>query len=201
MFLFCFSPFIYSLYILITGPLLTILHQTTSLSTPFPFISDKREPPSPVNLNTLAHQVTPGLVTSSPLRPNQADQLVEQYLQAGKRFRDAPLSSCWRTLIKTNLLICYTCAWGLGTDHVCSLVGSSVSGSPQGSRLDDLLLFLWNTYPVGPFIPSLNSSTKQPELCLTFGYVSLNPFQTGVGWSFSEDNYARFLSPSIMKYH
>jgi hypothetical protein len=38
---------------------------------------------------------------------------------------------------KTKLHICYICVGVLGQTHVCSLVGGSVSRSPQGSRLFD----------------------------------------------------------------
>jgi hypothetical protein len=39
--------------------------------------------------------------------------------------------------MKTKLHICYMCVGGLDSDHACSLVGGSVSGSPPGSRLVD----------------------------------------------------------------
>jgi hypothetical protein len=53
--------------------------------------------------------------------------------------------------LKTKLLICYTCAGGLGSASVSFLVGDSVSGSPQGSSLVDSVGFLVESlYPSGP---------------------------------------------------
>jgi hypothetical protein len=47
--------------------------------------------------------------------------------------------------MKTKLHIC---VWGLGPVHACSLVSCSVSGSPQGSMLVDMVDFLWSPYPL-----------------------------------------------------
>ena len=45
--------------------------------------------------------------------------------------------------MRTKLHICYICrGWDLGPDYVYSLVGGSVSESPQGSRLVDSFVFL-----------------------------------------------------------
>ena len=44
--------------------------------------------------------------------------------------------------MKTQLHICYICAEGLGPSHARSLVGSSVSVVPYGTRLVDSLGFL-----------------------------------------------------------
>jgi hypothetical protein len=43
--------------------------------------------------------------------------------------------------------ICYKGAGGLDPAHVYSLLGGSVSGSSQESRLVNYVVFLWNSYP------------------------------------------------------
>ena len=70
------------------------------------------------------------------LRPDKEAQLRE----TGNRFRDSPCSSFGETHIKKHenqMHICYICVGNLGSAHVGSLVGGSVSESPQGSRLVD----------------------------------------------------------------
>ena len=62
------------------------------------------------------------------------------------------------THMKTKLHICYTYVWRvLDTAHVCSLVGGSVSESPEGSRLIDTVGFSVEFLsPSGPqFFPQL----------------------------------------------
>jgi hypothetical protein len=48
--------------------------------------------------------------------------------------------------MKNKLHNCYICVEGLGPVHVYFLVGGSVSGSSQGSRLVDSFVFLWSPY-------------------------------------------------------
>ena len=95
--------------------------------------------------------------------------------------------------MKTKVCICYTRA---GT-HICPLVGGSVSGSPQGSRLVDC----WSScrVPIASWFlnPYPNSSIRLPELGLMLGCGSLHLFQSVAEWSISEDSYAMLLSASI----
>ena len=80
--------------------------------------------------------------------------------------------------MKTKLHICYICAGGLGSAHVCMLFGWWFSlWEPQGSRLVVSVGLLMESllFP-GPSALPLNTSTSLPELCLTFGYGSLNLF-------------------------
>ena len=59
--------------------------------------------------------------------------------------------------MKTKLLICLICAGDLDPAHACSLVGDSISGSPQGSRLVDSVGLLVES--LSPPAPSIMSST------------------------------------------
>jgi hypothetical protein len=61
--------------------------------------------------------------------------------------------------MKTELHICYTCAGALGPDHVCSLIGGSVSDSSQESRLVDSV-----GLPVGILSPPWPSILPPPLL-------------------------------------
>lgn len=78
------------------------------------------------------------------------------------------------------------------------MVGSSVSGSLQGSRLVDsvglLLEFLFS--PGSSILPL--TLTKD---CLLFDYKSLHLFSSAARWNLSEDNYARFLSAILAEFH
>ena len=56
----------------------------------------------------------------------------------------------------------YICAGGLGPGHIHSLVGDSVSGSPQGYRLVDSVLF-------GSLSLLPKPSIRLPNLHLMFG--------------------------------
>ena len=92
--------------------------------------------------------------------------------------------------------------WGRGVGEckpshapVCSLVGGSVSGNPQGCRtVDSVGLLVESLSPLGSSVLPPNSFTRLSELGLMFGCRSLHLFWSAVGWSFSEDSYARFLS-------
>ena len=103
--------------------------------------------------------------------------------------------------MKTKLIICYICVgWGLGL--VCSLVGGSVSGNPQGSELvDSVGLLVEPLSLLGSSILPPNSSTRLPEPGPMFGCGSLHLFQSAAGWSLSEDSYARLLCVSKTEYH
>ena len=77
------------------------------------------------------------------------------------------------------------------------LVGASVSGSSQGSRLADSVVLLVES--VSPQGSSVLSTTlpRLSELSLMFGCGSLHLFLSSAGWSRSEDSYTSFLSASI----
>jgi hypothetical protein len=53
--------------------------------------------------------------------------------------------------------ICYKCVSDLGPDPACSLVGGSVTVSPHGPRISDLVDFLVVSFT--PLAPSLLSRT------------------------------------------
>lgn len=83
--------------------------------------------------------------------------------------------------MKAKLHLCYICrSWGqgreLGLAHANSLVGGSVSSSPQRCRLlDSLGLPVESLTSSGPPILPPNSSSRLPELCLIFCCGSLDP--------------------------
>ena len=83
--------------------------------------------PHPLYPPSLVHQVSSELDTS-PTEANPATRIYSMYKQ---QLLGQPLLPLFRDQRKTKLHICYI--WGLGPAHVCSLVGVSVSGSPQGS--------------------------------------------------------------------
>jgi hypothetical protein len=100
--------------------------------------------------------------------------------------------------MKTKLHTCYICMGIVGPDLALSLVGDSVSGSPQGSRLVDFVgLPVEFLSSLGSLSSSLNSSTRLPQLHLLFGCGSLHQFSLAAGWRLSENNHARILSASI----
>lgn len=83
------------------------------------------------------------------------------------------------------------------------LVVQSVA-NPKSPRELTLLVFLWSpSYHLG-----LDSSPvccffffkRLPKLQLMFGGESLHLFLSAVGWSHSEDSYARNLSASTIEY-
>jgi hypothetical protein len=121
--------------------------------TPHPFSSNNRGGPSWV----LTHSVTSSHCRTrhiySHWEKRQPAQLGEQDPQAGNRFRGSQSSNCWGTYMKTKVHICYICALDLCPAHVYSLVGGSVSGCHQESRLvDSVDLLVQSLFP-------LNSST------------------------------------------
>jgi hypothetical protein len=108
--------------------------------------------------------------------------------------------------MKTKLHIlhtCYICIESLGRSYAGSPVGGSVSVSPYRLRLvwfcgifscDVLVLS-------GSFSLSFPSFTTFPELCLTFGCMSLYLFPSPARWHFSVENYSRLLYACIVEHH
>ena len=107
----------------------------------FHFSSEKREttlgitlPWHRKSLQNLAHPL--------PLRPDKIANIREWDLQVGNRYRDSthpsylPFSSCWG-LVRSQSYTSSTYLFGEGSrsSPYVLLVGSSVSKSPQGSRL------------------------------------------------------------------
>jgi hypothetical protein len=96
-----------------------------------------------LNLGPLLQSLTPELPHQLPHQlPSftRKPLLRDWYPQAGNMVRGSPLSSCQsgETCMKTKLHFCFIYGGGwewLGTAHVCSLVGGSICGSPQGSML------------------------------------------------------------------
>lgn len=89
-----------------------------------------------------------------PLRSDKAVHLGVQDPQEGRQsFRDSPCSSCWRTSMKTNLLICYIYVGGGGGGGQVQpmlalwLVIQSLI-APNGPGQLTLLVFLWNPCPL-----------------------------------------------------
>lgn len=70
-----------------------------------------------------------------PLRPSKAAWLGGQDPQADNRVRVSPHSDYWGIPWKLSCIRAE--AGDIGPAHVCSLVGGSVSGSPQGSMSVD----------------------------------------------------------------
>jgi hypothetical protein len=125
----------------------------TLLPPPFPFTSLRRRWPPCI---PTSHCRTRHIL--SHLRSDMAAQLGEQHPQRSNSFRDSPCSSCWGTHMKTKLYIWCTCAGLLGPALEHSLVGGSVSGIPQGSKIVD---------SVGLFVEPLSlpgSSVLPPTL-------------------------------------
>jgi hypothetical protein len=92
--------------------------------------------------------------------------------------------------MKTKQLIFYIYAGGLSPAHVCSMVGSSVSGSHYGSRLiDSICVLVESLSHLGPLflLPTLPQDSLSSVL---------------ISWwvEFSEDSYARLLSANITEY-
>jgi hypothetical protein len=89
---------------------------------------------------------------------------------------------------------------GVGPAYVYSLVGGSVSGSPQGSRfVDSVGLPAESLFPqVLQSFPQLFHKISQAQYNVCLGFLHL--FQSTAGWSFSEDSYVRFLSANITEY-
>lgn len=84
------------------------------------------------------------------------------------------------------LLICYICAVALGPAHTHSLVGDSVSVSPQGSRLvDSVGLPVEFLSPLGPAIlPQLFHRVPKLHPLLA---VVWHPSESAAAWSLLED--------------
>jgi hypothetical protein len=140
-------------------------------------LSPRRGTPHPVTNYPLAHQVTARYAHPLYLRLDKAAQLEKWEPQADNRFRDSHCSSYWRTFMKTKLDIYYKCAGCLSPVHACSLVGSSISGSSQGSRLINSIGF-----SVG-FLSSSDPSTLLMSLSCTSKFQAISYF---VFWFYIE---------------
>ena len=64
-------------------------------------------------------------------------RLREEFPKIGSSYRDSLCYSSWKTLLKTELVICYICARSLSPVGVCYLVGGSVFECLQVSRLSE----------------------------------------------------------------
>lgn len=148
---------------------------------PFTLFSEQRES-LPGYHQTLVHKVSAVLGVWSPTDARLgAPVTCEWYVQAGKRFRSSPHSSCWGTPMKTKLQIIHVFAQGLGLAHACSLLGCYFSGSFQGSRsvasVGLLLKFLFSAHPIFP----TTAPQKLFNLNLMLGCGSLHLYQLAVG--------------------
>jgi hypothetical protein len=83
---------------------------------------------------TLAHQSLPG-EAHSLIEARQGSSLEEWILLSGANFREKLHSSSWGIHVEIEPHVYYIFAGGLVPAYMCSLVGGSVSGRPQGSRL------------------------------------------------------------------
>jgi hypothetical protein len=110
----------------------------------FPF-QEKRKPPlgvtsspTPLTLHFLipAHQVTVGLnlTLSSPTEARQGRPFRDTGSTGRQQDQGRPSSSCWNPHEDQAAHLPHMFK-GRGPARVCSLVGDSVSGSPQRSRL------------------------------------------------------------------
>ena len=90
---------------------------------------------------------------------------------------------------------------GLGSSYACSLVGGSVSGSLQGSRLvDTVRLPVESLSFSGPstLIPTLPQDSQVPSNV----WLWVSASASIDSWvEFSEDSNARLLSTMITEYH
>jgi hypothetical protein len=93
-------------------------------------------------VRSFSHQGTAKLGTFSTTEARQGGPVRGIESTGQQHAQGHPHSSCWETHMKTKLHICYVCAGGLNPVHACSLVGGSVSGSPQGSRVK---WFCWSS--------------------------------------------------------
>ena len=107
-----------------------------SLSASFLFSSGKDSTYSLEYKIALVHHKAPSLSTSFPIEARQ-NSPVRGIGSTGNKVTISPCSSSWGTHMKIKLHICYIHAVGLSIALVCSLVGGSVSGNPQGSTLGD----------------------------------------------------------------
>ena len=88
-------------------------------------------------LHTMVHQVFGGISASSPTKARHASLVREEIPTIGSSYRDSLCYSSWKTLLKTELVICYICARSLSPVGVCYLVGGSVFECLQVSRLSE----------------------------------------------------------------
>ena len=85
--------------------------------------------------HTIVHQIFGGISASSPTEARHVSPVREEIPKMGRSYRDTVCYSSWRTLLQTELHICYICARSLSPVSVWYLVGGSVFECPQGSRL------------------------------------------------------------------
>lgn len=91
------------------------------------------------------------------------------------------------------------CGGGIGPASVCSLVGGSVPGSHQESRLVESAVVPVESLSPVSLNPFPNSSMRFPGLHLMSDCGSL--FWSFARRSLLEDSHARFLAASITEYH
>ena len=82
------------------------------------------------------------------MRQDRVAQLGERDSQAGNRIRDSPVPVVGRPHEAQTTHLLHICR-GIGPAFVCSIVGSSVSGIPQGSRLVDTVGLVESLSPLG----------------------------------------------------
>lgn len=85
---------------------------------------------------TLAHQVSANSDSSPPSEARQVSPVREQ-IPVRHQLQGQLFFSCWSIQMNTKLNICCVCAKDLSPPCICSLVGGSVSQSPQGSTWVD----------------------------------------------------------------
>lgn len=104
-------------------------------SSPFPFLLEGCV--TTVYPSTLAHQVSPGLDSSSSTLAKEGSLFVEWVLQRGISWKDSTHFSFWGTHMDIELHICYI-YWGwvrLSSTHVDSLICDWICEAPQVSSI------------------------------------------------------------------
>ena len=126
--------------------LILLLIHFTSTSLP----SSKSPPPTILNPSPSSSPLRGwgplGILLPWHITSDKAVQVEEHFPHTGKSFQDSSLPSCsgptWRPSCTSA-----TYEWrGLGSAHVCFLVGGSVSESPKGPGWLTLLAFLWSSH-------------------------------------------------------
>lgn len=152
---------------------------------------------SPGYLRTLAYQVSVRLGTSSLTEARQGSPSRRTFPTKGNSFWASPHSICSGPTRRQSCTSTTYVLGDLGPAPACSSVFGSVSKSPQGPRLS-WLCWSFCGVPIsleGPqsFPHLFHESPQAPSsVC-----GSLYPSQSAVGWSISEDSFARLLAVSI----
>lgn len=108
-----------------------------------------------------------------PLRPDKANYLGVQELQASNRVSISSCSSCWRTHMQTNFHIYYICVRRICLGLVFFLVGDSVSGTPPSNTGQLILMvFLWSPYPL--WVPQSSQLFHKTSQVLSNVWVQLS---------------------------